>query len=383
MNAGTNNMQRIHGLDLLRAAAILMVLTAHYPKAGSGLLIRLLNLGWAGVDLFFVLSGYLIARQLLKPLADGNEVSLREFYLSRLMRTLPCYWVTLAVYFLISSVGMAAAPMPAWKFLTFSQNFGIPNVFSPSWSLCVEEHFYAFFPLVVLFGARRDLWGGLIRGAAAVLVLALIVRSALWLAIRPDQQTPVAALDGYMTWFYYPSYCRLDGIILGVALAAIQQLHPSAWRRLMSWGNWLILSGAICFGGAVLVLWQRYSFLCCTFGFTLLSLSFTFFTAAAVCDRSILARLRIPGARPVALFSYSIYLTHMLALEAAAGAASYCGISLQSLPGIFVAFIFLATFAAVLYRGVELPFLNLRSRYLAASRKQSGTGRLIPVREAQ
>ena len=90
MNAGTNHMQRIHGLDLLRAAAILMVLTAHYPKAGSGLLIRLLNLGWAGVDLFFVLSGYLIAGQLLKPLADGNTVSLREFYLSRLMRTLAC-----------------------------------------------------------------------------------------------------------------------------------------------------------------------------------------------------------------------------------------------------------------------------------------------------
>jgi len=359
------------------------VLAAHYPKASGGLLIRLFNFGWAGVDLFFVLSGYLIGRQVLKPLADAKGISLREFYLARLMRTLPCYYAVLGVYFLLAWVELAPPPAPTWKFLSFSQNFGIPSVFSPSWSLCVEEHFYALFPLVVLVFVRKGRNGGLIKGAAAILVLEIVVRSALWLAIRPDQKAAAGALGGYMTYFFYPTYCRLDGITLGVGLAAMQHLHPPAWRRLLSWGNRLIAAAAICFAGAVAVLWQRYSFLCCTVGFTLLSFSFAFLTAAAVSGRSILARLSIPGAGLIALLSYSIYLTHMLALEAAAGAALYCGISLQKPAGVFLAAIFLAAFAAVLYRGVERPFLDLRARLLAASRRRSEPGHLVPVPEAQ
>jgi len=376
-------MQRIYGLDLLRAAAILMVLAAHYPKAGGGVLLRLLNFGWAGVDLFFVLSGYLIGRQVLKSFADTGGISLREFYLARLMRTLPCYYAVLIVYFLIAAAGVAPAPAPAWKFLSFSQNFGNPNVFSPSWSLCVEEHFYAIFPLVVLALARTRRKGGLIQGAAAILVLEIVLRSALWLVVRPDQKAMAGALSGYMTYFFYPTYCRLDGITLGVVLAAFERLHPPVWQRLMSWGDRLVAVAAICFGGAVLVLWQRYSFLCCTIGFTLLSLSFAFLTAAAVSDRSTVSRLRIPGAGTIALLSYSIYLTHMLALEAAAGAALYFGSSLQRLPGVCLAAILFAVFAGVLYRGVERPFMDLRARLLAASRKPPEPGRFVAVPEAQ
>jgi len=382
MNTGSN-MQRIHGLDLLRAAAILMVLAAHYPKPGGGPFIRLLNLGWAGVDLFFVLSGYLIGRQVLKSLADGNGISLREFYLARFMRTLPCYYAVVTVYFLLAAIRIAPMPAPGWKFLSFFQNFGIPNVFSPSWSLCVEEHFYAVFPLVVLWAARKDLNNRLLKGAAALLALELVVRAALWLAIRPDHQSADRALAGYMTYLYYPTYCRLDGITLGVSLAALQHLQPSVWRRLMSWGDRLIAAATVCFAGAVLVLWQRYSFLCCTVGFTLLSFSFAFLTAAAVSERSMLARLRIPGAGSVALLSYSIYLTHMLALEAAASVALYCGTAIERLPGMLLAAIFLAMFAAVLYRGVERPCLDLRTRFLSASRKRPESGRLIPIPEAR
>jgi peptidoglycan/LPS O-acetylase OafA/YrhL len=382
MSTGSN-MRRIQGLDLLRAAAILMVLAAHYPKAGGGQVIRLLNFGWAGVDLFFVLSGYLIGRQVLRSSAETNGISLREFYLARLMRTLPCYYAVLTVYFLVAVAGLAPAPAPAFKFLSFSQNFGNPNVFSPSWSLCVEEHFYALFPLVVLWSARKGRNVGLLKGAAALLILEMAVRSALWLAIRPDHQAPASALAGYMTYFFYPTYCRLDGITLGVSLAAIQHLYPAVWQRLISWGDRLIAAAAVCFAGAVLVLWQRYSFLCCTVGFTLLSFSFAFLTAAAVSSRSVLARLRVPGAGPIALLSYSIYLTHMLALEAAVRVAMYCGTSLQRLPGMLLAAIFLVLFAALLYRGVERPFLELRARFLTASRKRPESGRLVPLPEAQ
>src|SRR5215469_867181 len=139
--------QRIAGLDLLRALAIVLVLIAHYPKTGGGLLNRALNLGWIGVDLFFVLSGYLIGGQFFKLLVEGNKIELGDFYLRRILRTLPSYYAVLAVYFLLN-------PPPSWKYIVFAQNFDNPTRFAPSWSLCVEEQFYFVFPLFVLFVRR-------------------------------------------------------------------------------------------------------------------------------------------------------------------------------------------------------------------------------------
>jgi len=145
--ANKNQSMRLPGLDVLRAAAILMVIVAHYPKASTGVMVRLLNFGWTGVDLFFVLSGYLIGGQLWKPLAAGEGVLLKEFYLRRLLRTLPAYYVVLGVYFVLAAVTQVTAPTPPWKFLVFAQNFRIPSTFTPSWSLCVEEQFYLMFRL--------------------------------------------------------------------------------------------------------------------------------------------------------------------------------------------------------------------------------------------
>src|SRR5260370_32054624 len=101
---------RIAGLDLLRAAAIVLVLAAHYPKTGAGLLIRVLNFGWSGVDLFFVLSGYLIGGQLFAAQAAGRRVSFAGFYARRCLRTLPNYYAVLAVYFLAPAWIAGATP---------------------------------------------------------------------------------------------------------------------------------------------------------------------------------------------------------------------------------------------------------------------------------
>ena len=369
MTAAQPIPRRIQGLDLLRAAAILMVIVAHYPKSGAGgPMLRLLNFGWAGVDLFFVLSGYLIGRQVLQTLAAGETIGLRKFYISRLLRTLPCYYVILALYFVLAAFDAGEAPAPAWQFAAFFQNFDIPNTFTPSWSLCVEEHFYAVFPVAILlfgrFGRRQDFT----KYVAAVLVLEVLLRATLWLAIRPDQMASAGALHAYMTNFYYPTWCRLDGITLGVGLAALPHLHPQLWVRLVSSGNRLVAAGALTFAAAVLVLWQRYSFLCCTLGFTLLSLSFCLFTAAALSERSFLSTLTIPGAATVATLSYSLYLTHALALETAATLTGYFTISPQSLPGIALAIAILAVFSTLLYHGVERPFLAVRARLMEQSR---------------
>jgi len=105
---------------------------------------------WAGVDLFFVLSGYLIGTQLLRPYARGDRPSYLDFFLRRTFRVLPAYLVVLLAYFSIPQFREEPGISPIWRFLTFTQNFGldasIVGAFSHAWSLCVEEHFYLVLP---------------------------------------------------------------------------------------------------------------------------------------------------------------------------------------------------------------------------------------------
>ena len=96
---------RLHGLDTLRAIAIVVVILFHAYTFGPAALHPIASFGWMGVDLFFVLSGYLIGTQLLRPYTRGQRPSLISFYWRRSIRVLPAYWVVLALYFL----------WPAWR----------------------------------------------------------------------------------------------------------------------------------------------------------------------------------------------------------------------------------------------------------------------------
>ena len=337
--------KRLPGLDLLRAAAILMVLLAHYPKAGHGIGDRILNFGWTGVDLFFVLSGYLIGGQLLQPIAAGEPLPLGRFYLRRLFRTLPPYYAVLPLYFVAASTW-------SWKYLFFVQNFRMPATFTPSWSLCVEEQFYLLFPFAAMLLFERHPRRTLQYGVPLFLSGEVAVRLAIWLAQRPDLQPEPQALTTYMESLYYPTWCRLDGIALGVAMAALKSFCPDWWGRLMDRPGRLLGGGGAFLMLAVVALWQHYSLLCSTFGLTALNLSFAFFTASALSENGLLSRLHIPGAGYVAKISYSIYLTHSLAIDVTRGA------------GGTVAAIAILAFGMALHYAVEGPCMSARERLL-------------------
>src|SRR5215210_1521742 len=138
--------KRLSGLDHLRALAIILVFIWHYRQWDKPDWTNSLgSFGWTGVDLFFVLSGYLIGGQLLKKSTKGEKISLRKFYFSRFLRILPAYFVVLTLYFLIPGFKAREGLPPLWKFLTFTQNFGLDQhkyrAFSHAWSLCIEEQF--------------------------------------------------------------------------------------------------------------------------------------------------------------------------------------------------------------------------------------------------
>lgn len=369
---------RVGGLDALRALAIVLVVIAHYPKPEGGLAIRMLNFGWIGVDLFFVLSGYLIAGQLFAAVAGGREVSLSAFYVRRFLRTLPNYYVVLAVYGFLPLLGSAIPATPLWKYVIFIQNFGVPPIFSPSWSLCVEEQFYLLFPMVVILLAksRWARFGASVAGG--ILTLEIAIRSSAWLVWRPDLLPNAQAMDVYMGHLYFPTYCRLDGITLGVGIAALKWFRPRIWERLIQYGNLLLCGSAMFLVASVLVLWKRYSFLCSTLGFTFISLSFALMTIAVLSDRGMLGQREIPGARWVSLYSYSLYLTHSLALDLSSWVAAHFMLNMTSLTGLALSTATMLLFAAFVYHAVEKPSLSLRDRLFNAERTTFAGGNGAP-----
>jgi peptidoglycan/LPS O-acetylase OafA/YrhL len=111
------NRERQPGLDLLRALAIILVVIYHAGIFGFALPHRLHRFGWIGVDLFFVLSGYLIGGQLLASLAREQSMNLPRFFSRRALRIMPAYLVVLAVYFCLPSLREFPEISPLWKFL--------------------------------------------------------------------------------------------------------------------------------------------------------------------------------------------------------------------------------------------------------------------------
>lgn len=152
-------LKRLPGLDALRALAITWVILFHAGTLGLGWpLGPVARFGWMGVDLFFVLSGFLIGAQWFEALR-ADTASFSSFYARRAWRIFPAYLATLALYAFVPAVRERAQMQPLWQFFTFTENllidFSSAKTFSHVWSLCVEEHFYVMFPLLSLVLAAR------------------------------------------------------------------------------------------------------------------------------------------------------------------------------------------------------------------------------------
>jgi peptidoglycan/LPS O-acetylase OafA/YrhL len=240
MFPGIDEENRIRGLDTLRALAIVLVLCNHYAVVVTqedtfGLLTRW---GWAGVDLFFVLSGYLIGSQILSPLSRGEPFLLRTFMARRFLRTLPNYYVILALYFLLPGELSGKATAAGWQFLTFTQNLSFTrwgHTFSHSWSLCIEEQFYLLLPIAAMIVARlrwplSSGWGL----AIGAIVVGMTVRAWCWLHSDP-------AAHGAS--FYYSSVTRFDELLPGVLIAMLQHFHPILFNKTIKRAGLLLVAG--------------------------------------------------------------------------------------------------------------------------------------------
>ncbi len=354
------------GLDLLRAIAIGWVMCFHSFLVG-GLnehFAWIQRFGWMGVDLFFVLSGFLIGTQVLYPFAHGQPFSFRTFYLRRAFRILPAFWLVLALYVAFPGFREAQGLEPWWKFATFivnlSSHYTHNQAFSHAWSLCVEEHFYVVFPLLAWALSRRLSARTLGLLILTVVALGIAVRTATWL--HDDQA--VTGRNWFIEDIYFPTWNRLDGLIAGIALAALKTWRPDGWRRMGAYANAATLGGVLIVLLATRLFWDRTGLLANSIGWPILSAGLGLLVFAGAHSTGWLGRRPVPGAAWVASISYSLYLVHKPIYHLV---QMLCGAVLGHYA--FLAFASYVTAsllgAGLLYYCVERPGLLLRDRMLS------------------
>jgi peptidoglycan/LPS O-acetylase OafA/YrhL len=316
--------------------------------------------GWIGVDLFFVLSGYLIGGQLLAPLARGQPIDLRRFFARRALRIMPAYFVILAIYAFLPSWREYPEISPLWKFIVSVQNIGLHGgtAFSHAWSLAVEDQFYLLLPLTLILVSR---WRRARFVIPCVIVLGGIVLRA-FLARQNLAETGVS-FRGFQTWIYYPTWTRLDPLVFGVVLAAIEKFRPQWWSRLMNLAPWLLLPGLALIVYALYLGEGDYlTVAAAIWQFPSIALGMAALLASAVSPRLILRRVKIPGAAFIASIAYSAYLIQKLVINFVAQFCSTHDIAPTSAAALLGVELCVYAVATIVFFAVERPFLQLRHR---------------------
>ena len=308
------------------------------------------------------MSGYLIGGQLLAELSRNNRLHLPRFYARRALRILPAYFVVLAIYFSLPSwreyPDMA---QPLWKFPFSVQNIALHGgtAFSHAWSLAVEDQFYLALPFIMLLVFSRP--------AAAVILSCIIVFGGIvlraYLAAQNSSLDGAVSFRGFQAWIYYATWTRLDPLVFGVMIAAIEKFRPLLWRRLTDSAVWL------CFPALALIIYALWlgeteyiNLTACVFQFPLIAIGMAALLICALSKRLPFCRVAIPGAAFIASIAYSAYLVQKLVIH---GVAEFCkakAMNTKSAVALIGVELCVYAAAAILFFMVERPFLQLRRR---------------------
>ena len=353
---------RDRALDLIRAAAVLLVMGTHLreaPPEAYGALLRgtieaLRRGGWVGVDVFFCLSGFLVAGLLFREQAQSQRISGMRFLIRRGFKIYPAYYALLAATWILIATGKY--PIDPHRLVNSALFIGnyVVGAWPHLWSLAVEEHFYILLVASLVPWARRD--AGLRRPFAALpWVVAVLGLLSLW-----GRAHQFDTLPGGWIATRERTHLRIDALAFGACLAWLRQYHRAVWLRVLSKGKWLLPSGVVLLTPPFIMSFEHHWFY--PFGFTVYSLASALILVGAlsihVPSAWFIRWLAVLGRR-----SYSVYLVHF-PVEALSGrvfSATTEWIEYAVFYG--VASIALGVLLAVI---VEEPFLRLRDRLYPA-----------------
>jgi peptidoglycan/LPS O-acetylase OafA/YrhL len=369
MNKEGGLSHKLHGLDHLRAFAILFVFLYHYGRLfpHPGWVNNISEFGWTGVDLFFVLSGYLIASQLFLKIARQNKISLKEFFTKRFFRIIPIYLVVVAVYFLFPFTHEREALAPLWKYLTFTQNIGLDvqsnGTFSHAWSLCIEEQFYLLFPLILILLIRfkilhKGFWLLIIMFLAGCMIRTYCYKNLVEVAGQDIDWI------NWSKWIYYPTWSRLDGLLVGVTIAALLQFKANFSKKILQHENMLLITGLLIFAVTYFICSDAESFTASVFGFPLVDIGYGFIVLAALSPGSFLYRRKSFITAKIAALSYGIYLIHKIVIHVTQNQLAKFKVDDKSNSMFLICVVIVFITSLLLNEIIEKPFLKLRSKIL-------------------
>jgi peptidoglycan/LPS O-acetylase OafA/YrhL len=318
---GDKEHHKLLGLDHLRAFAILYVILFHYQFFGHPAWVKAIaGFGWSGVDLFFVLSGFLISGQLFGTIAKGKQISLSEFFIKRFFRIIPPFLFVVILYASFPALREWGHLSPIWRYLTFTLNFGLDlrkyGTFSHAWSLCVEEQFYFFLPLLFVLFSYFKMGSKAIYLLVALFIGGFIIRFWSWNHFIE----PVISTDNYGAYWneyiYYPTYNRLDSLLVGVSIAGLYTFYPSVKAMVNKYCNLVVFSGIVLWVISYVVCKGYSTYNTTVWGFPLIALSCGLILAALVCPASPVYRFKSYVTAQIATLSYSMYLTHKIVSRA-------------------------------------------------------------------
>lgn len=370
--------RRVPELDGLRGLAILFVFLAHY-LGGTGHLhfgwpirqvFSAMNVGWSGVDLFFVLSGFLIGGILLEVKTAPRYF--RAFYMRRVYRILPIYYSWILLYVVVVLIALAGGPnsfsvserelKQVLPQLLFLQNFQFSLFpfqqawFVVTWSLAVEEQFYLFAPLVIRFLSTRNL----VIVLCSATVGAPLMRFLVFRYWSPDSLATVYLLP-----------CRADALALGVLLAVgwrSRAFRALAGRheRVLQWTLFFLSAGICC-----TLKWMvgPVTLLRATIGYSWFALLYACLLLMALSQTNtwLAATLRSKSLRWLGTISYCVYIIHLTVLLLTHQLILHRGPEFYSLPGAAVtalAAILTLALAALSWRYFEKPLIRRGHTYL-------------------
>ncbi len=370
-------------LDGFRGIAILLVLLRHAARpifdehgtilliGGWELAVPFLN-GWMGVDLFFVLSGFLITHHLLKNWPDRfNWRFVRIYWLKRILRTFPAYYTSVLV------VAFSVLPFyqpeisdfgyTIFNHLFFLQDYRGSELVSAFWSLGVEEKFYILCPFVLLWLKRYPQ-----QRQLNILIALALLPMCLRLATLYANQDIVTTYPDFFWIVRAPAHTAFDGLWIGVICSLIYRwrLFDSTARHRLSLVVLLTISlTAICFCLFSFAWFDKEFFWTSTVVIAVVPIAFgCIILVVILSDSSINRFLKCRILRFLAVTSYSIYLTHLMVVPLALGVVSFL-FDFSVLSPIVQFIVFLPVFfmfsilgGGVLHFLIEKPFLIIKDR---------------------
>lgn len=354
---------RVFGLDILRALAIFYVLIGHAAMA-TPMKVQIIHsfIIWIdGVTLFFVLSGFLIGRILIKTIEkEGlNTRSLLKFWWRRWLRTLPAYFTVLLLLAVLYDKFWGNKRL-LLKYALFIQNFNTPQPhwFAESWSLSIEEWFYLLTPVVLFLFLR--VFKADTRKAILTTCLFVIIAFPLY-RLYKYSHTPFQGHSDFDLLFRTQVTTRLDSIMYGVLGAYVYHYHRGQWSR---YKNKLAITGLV-----IILVTRSYDYM-------LISKEALYSSVLSFSLASLGVLLVLPYfehikkrrgkvAAPITFLSIISYSAYLLNFTFVGGwLLPHLGFTAaKNQSATYLLFISLSIISAtLLYLLIEYPFLQLRNK---------------------